>query len=227
VPDDGDLPEVPLPEGMRVTVLAPGDAELATLRPVWEREVRDAGLEPGTPYSEEEAIPTSVAALGPPPTREDVERWAATPFSKDGSEANGASVCLLLEFDGRSALLTGDAHSDPLIRGIDRLLDARGADRLDVDVFKLPHHGSRRNVSSELLERVHAGAYLFSTNGAQYGHPDLEAVARVALAAEDARLCFNYEDRVGIWREPGLVDELGYAIEAPGEGTLRIDINSA
>ena len=227
VPDDGDLPEAPLPEGMRVTVLAPGDAELATLRPVWEREVRDAGLEPGTPYSEEEAIPTSVAALGPPPTREDVERWAATPFSKDGSEANGASVSLLLEFEGRSALLTGDAHSDPLIRGIDRLLDARGADRLDVDVFKLPHHGSRRNVSSELLERVHAGAYLFSTNGAQYGHPDLEAVARVALAAEDARLCFNYEDRVGIWREPGLVDELGYAIEAPGEGTLRIDINSA
>jgi hypothetical protein len=143
---------------MRVTVLAPGDAELATLRPVWEREVRDAGLEPGTPYSEEEAIPTTVAALGPPPTRDDVERWAATPFSRDGSEANGASVSLLLEFEGRSALLTGDAHSDPLVRGVDRLLEARGSDRLDIDVFKLPHHGSRRNVSSELLERVHAGA---------------------------------------------------------------------
>lgn len=224
VPDDGDLPEVPLPDGMRVTLLAPGRAELAALRPVWEREIRAAGLEPGTPYDEEVVVPTTVAALGPPPTRDDVERWASTPSDDDTSEANGASVSMLLELDGRSALLTGDAHDEPLVRGIDRLLAARGRDRLEVGVFKLPHHGSRRNVSTELLDRVRADTYLVSTNGARYGHPDLEALARVALVAEDARLGFNYRDRVGIWAEPGLARDLGYAIHAPEQGSLRIDV---
>lgn len=224
VPDDGGLPERPLADGMRLTLLTPWSAELATLRPVWEREVRAAGLEPGMPYAEGEEVPTTVAALGPPPTGEDVERWAATPFSEDRSEANGASISLLLEFDGRSALLTGDAHSTPLVRGLDRLLPARGLERLEVDVFKLPHHGSQRNVSTQLLERVRAGAYLFSTNGAQYGHPDLEAVARVALVGEGTRLCFNYGDRAGVWGEPSLIGDLGYSVEAPGEGRLAIDV---
>ncbi|HZD16646.1 MAG TPA: MBL fold metallo-hydrolase [Actinomycetota bacterium] len=224
VPDEGDLPTIALPEGMRATVLSPGTSELAALRPVWEREVREAGLEPGTPYTEAAEIPATVAALGPPPTPEDVERWAATPSSEDGSEANGASISMLLELEGRSALLTGDAHSAPLVRGVDRLLGVRGAERLEVGVFKLPHHGSRRNVSTELIGRVRADAYVFSTNGALYGHPDLEAVARVALAADDARLCFNYDDRAGIWREPGLVDELGYILETPTEGPLRVDV---
>jgi hypothetical protein len=189
-----------------------------------EREVRAAGLEPGSPYSEVVEVPTTVAALGPPPTAEDVERWAQAAFTADGSEANGASISMLLELEGRSALLTGDAHSDPLVRGLDRLLQARGGDRLEVGVFKLPHHGSQRNVSSELLERIRADAYLFSTNGALYGHPDLEAVARVALVAEDARLCFNYPERVGIWSEPGLVGDLGYSIHAPGDGVLTVDV---
>jgi beta-lactamase superfamily II metal-dependent hydrolase len=224
VPDDGELPQLELPGGMCATLLAPGRAELAALRPVWEREVREAGLEPGTPYAEVVEVPTTVAALGPPPTAEDVERWAQTPSDDDSSEANGASISMLLELEGRSALLTGDAHSDPLVRGIDRLLQARGADRLEVGVFKLPHHGSRRNVSSELLERIRADAFLFSTNGALYGHPDLEAVARVALVAEDARLCFNYPERVGIWNESSLVSGLGYSIHAPGEGTLSVEV---
>ncbi len=224
IAEQGGLPEFELPDGMHVTVITPGPGELESLRPVWEDEVREAGLEPGVPFNEVFEVPATAEPFGPAPTRSDVETWAATEFESDDSEANGASISLLLEHDGRSALLTGDAHSDPLVRGVTRLLEARGVDRLEVDVFKLPHHGSRRNVSVELLELVTARSYLFSTNGASFGHPDREAVARVALNAAGSRLCFNYADRVGEWSEPSLMGELGYSIEAPVDGRLTIQV---
>jgi hypothetical protein len=224
VAEAGALPEFDLADGMHVTVLSPGPGELAKLKPVWETEVRAAGLDPGVPFDEVFDVPAIVMPFAGVPTRAEVEAMAATAFESDDSEANGASISLLLEHDGRSALLTGDAHSDPLVRGVTRLLEERGVDRLDVDVFKLPHHGSRRNVSVELLELVHARSYLFSTNGASFGHPDIEAVARVALNAEGSRLCFNYADRVGVWSEPSLMGELGYSILVPGEGRLTVPI---
>lgn len=221
---DGSLPEFELADGMGVTVVTPGAGELAALRPVWEAEVRKAGLEPGAPFNEVVEVPGTAVALGPPPERVDVESWAETEFESDDSEANGASITLLLEYDGRSALLTGDAHNDPLVRGVTSFLEARSLDRLDVEVFKLPHHGSRRNVSVELVDMVRARSYLFSTNGASFGHPDLEAVARVALNAVGSQLCFNYADRVGPWSEPSLMAELGYSIDAPGEGKLTVQV---
>jgi metallo-beta-lactamase superfamily protein len=224
VAEAGALPEFDLADDMHVTVVTPGPGELAELRPVWEAEVRAAGLEPGVPFDEIFEVPFSAVPFAGVPTRAEVEAMAATAFESDDSEANGASISLLLEHDGRSALLTGDAHSDPLVRGVTRLLEARGIDRLEVDVFKLPHHGSQRNVSVELLELVHARSYLFSTNGSSFGHPDPEAVARVALKAAGSRLCFNYADRAGVWSEPSLMGELGYSILVPGEGRLTVPI---
>jgi beta-lactamase superfamily II metal-dependent hydrolase len=63
-----------------------------------------------------------------------------------------------------------------------------------VNAFKMPHHGSRYNVSNELLKVVSSSQYLFSTNGAIFGHPDDEAVARVlaAGARSTKTLHFNY-----------------------------------
>jgi beta-lactamase superfamily II metal-dependent hydrolase len=81
-----------------------------------------------------------------------------------------------------------------LVEGIGRLLHARGQSRLSVDAFKVPHHGSRFNVSNDLLKSVVSPEYLFSTSGAIFGHPDDEAIGRVlATAARSTRtLHFNY-----------------------------------
>ena len=106
------------------------------------------------------------------------------------------------------ACSAGDAHPDVLIEGIDRLV---GPDNvLEVDVFKLPHHGSKANVTSDLLRRVRAHTYVFSTNGrGNQRHPDDEAVARVIQTGQP-RLAFNYRnERTGKWADPGLVARYG------------------
>lgn len=61
-----------------------------------------------------------------------------------------------------------------------------------MDVVKLPHHGSRRNVSQELVNTIDCERWLFSTNGAIFGHPDPEAVARIVVDNPEMQLMFNY-----------------------------------
>ena len=61
---------------------------------------------------------------------------------------------MLVTWAGRTALLTGDAHADVLLETLDGWLGPDG--RLEVDVFKLPHHGSKANVTNALMARVKA-----------------------------------------------------------------------
>lgn len=212
VPDQGPLPVVELPGGMRLTLLSPTREALAELRPVWEREVRKAGMVPGHPAEQAEA---QLDRLGDDEI--EPEELAAEEFEDDRSEANRASIAMLAEFEGRSLLLTGDAHAGALAGGLRRLADERGAERLPVDAFKLPHHGSRHNISQEVLELVDCDRFLVSTNGDIFGHPDPVAVSRVITVRSAPSLAFNYRtDTTERWDSSRLKRRFGYETEYPG-----------
>jgi len=65
---------------------------------------------------------------------------------------NNSSVILLLDLEGEAVLLTGDAGVPALERALD-YRDAVGLDRA-LSLVQAPHHGSRHNVSSALLDRL-------------------------------------------------------------------------
>lgn len=212
--DRGPLPVVVLPGGLKLTVLSPGRLQLAQLRPVWKAEVEKAGLVPGFGVEEAEAQPD---VLGD--DRLDPEALAAEPFVEDGSEANGASIALLAEFDGRALLLTGDAHGGVLADGLGRLVAERNTDRLRIDAFKLPHHGSRFNLSPEVLALVDCGRYLFSTNGNIFHHPDTIAVSRVVVEASERSLEFNYRTEfTERWDSSRIRRRFAYSTVFPDDG---------
>lgn len=214
IPDGGDdLPSVNLPGGMRLTLLSPGRDELLVLRKEWEKVLREAGIDPRfAPPPEPEPLPPGLERLGPPPPLPDIEALAAEEWDPDHSEANGSSIVVLAEYEEGTALLAADAHPDVFLRGIDRLVGEEGT--LEADLFKLPHHGSRANVTAELLGRVRCGRYLFSTDGSRFGHPDPQAVARVLVAGSPTELYFNYlNDRTRIWGDPRLAKRFGYAAQ--------------
>jgi hypothetical protein len=56
---------------------------------------------------------------------------------------------------------------------------------MHVDLFKLPHHGSCRNNTSELFTRVTADTYVISADG-KHGNPDRETLERLAAARAGA-----------------------------------------
>jgi beta-lactamase superfamily II metal-dependent hydrolase len=155
-----------------------------------------------------------------------LETLASTAFRKDTSVANGSSIALLAEFDGRAVLLAADAHADVLVDSIKALQRARGRDnqRLKIDAMKLSHHGSANGTSIELLSMLDCRNYLVSTNGNIFYHPDREAIARVILhGGNRPTLHFNYRSQYNeLWDSPALKERYDYAVQYPLDGTVGL-----
>jgi beta-lactamase superfamily II metal-dependent hydrolase len=196
VPDHGTLPEKILRGGMKLTVLSPGEPQLAKLRANWKSVVQGAGLDPKNKERWKKLLAAAArkgvksSILGEPTVR----MLARSRFDPDTAPANGSTIAMLAEFGGKSVLLSGDAYAPVLVDALVRLRQARGLTKLKADVFKMPHHGSSGNANSELLAALPAARYIFSSSGAVFGHPDDEAVARVIANPTGSRktLYFNY-----------------------------------
>jgi len=225
---DAALPRKEFADGLTLTVLSPYAQQLANLKPVWNKAVRDAGLEPGQPAAETptEPLPEGLEQLGPAGLP-DVLALAAVPFHADTAQANGSTIAVLLEHDGVSAVLCGDAFPAVVQTSVQRLLEERNAERLTTDAFKLPHHGSHANISKELLEKIDTRHFLFSSNGSHTRHPHLEAVARVLVTtAPGSSLLFNYRTSFNeAWDAGELKGELHYETLYPAEGATGLTVD--
>jgi len=104
----------------------------------------------------------------------------------DRSIPNLSSIMVLAQADGKTILLTGDGRGDHLLQGLAqaKLLNAKG--KLHVDVFKVPHHGSDRNVTKTFFQTVTADQYVISANG-QNDNPDLATLIWIAESARKRR----------------------------------------
>jgi beta-lactamase superfamily II metal-dependent hydrolase len=217
VPDKGALPSHTLKGGMKLTLLSPTRQKLRALLPKWEKECKKAGLDP-----QEEPpppIPEGLEAMGPI----DVEELASREFEEDTAEANGSSIAFLAEFDNRRVLFGADAHPSLLQESILRL--PGGA--VEVDAFKLAHHGSKYNTSPELLRIVKTHRYLFSSSGAQFHHPDRETIARIVKPKlPDCELWFNYRSQyTEIWDDGDLREDWKYQSVFPTTGSgIIVDV---
>ena len=124
-------------------------------------------------------------------------------------------------------MLAADCHADVLLDSINRLQRISEADRLKLDAFKLPHHGSRNNLSKDLIQKIDCTRYLFSSNGAYYKHPDKEAVARVIKYGIGIRqLIFNYSTAFNdIWDVDEWKIQYGYSLTFPDSGVSGQEID--
>jgi hypothetical protein len=222
VPDEGPLPVKLLDGGLQLTVLSPLPLQLAKLRPVWEPLVREHGLDPAVEPAKPEPLPPELESLGTP----SIEQLAAKPFKSDFKEANGSSIVVLAEFEGHRALLCADAFPEVVRGSVERLLED-GQDRLALDAFKLPHHGSRANINLGLLRRVSAPVHLISSDGTSTHHPHPEAIARTIVTQDHPRLRFNYRTEFTERWEPRGVGGFAWEADFPAAGakglTIKLD----
>lgn len=70
------------------------------------------------------------------------------------SPENNSSTILLFQFDEKSYLFTGDAGSPALTRATDFAEFTLGIDLKSCCWHQIPHHGSRRNIGPDLLNRM-------------------------------------------------------------------------
>lgn len=193
--------------GPRITVLSPTAKRLAILGAKWHEAVSEG-------RRGEEGETDTVDA---PPPLGDLAALADATYPKDSSAPNGSSIALLLEHRGASVLLSGDAFGNVLGAALDGLAKARGVAAIEVDAFKLPHHGSRGNVLKAMLALAPARHYIVSTNGDTFDHPDDAAIARTVLAGADgSTIWFNYRTpRAERWDDPELRAQYGHRVRFP------------
>jgi len=101
---------------------------------------------------------------------------------KDRSAPNLSSIMFLAEADGKTILFTGDAREDHIINGL-RERNILTGETIEVDILKLPHHGSERNVSKEFFETVLAKTYIASGNG-DHHNPHANTLKMIAESAK-------------------------------------------
>ncbi|RUW55471.1 hypothetical protein EOA32_01600 [Mesorhizobium sp. M1A.F.Ca.ET.072.01.1.1] len=122
-------------------ILAPLDEQIEEFRKEWHDKLGPAGAGP-----------------------------AALAQYLDDSIPNLASIVALLEYDGTSVLLTGDARGDLIVKACNKAGLIRNG-KMKVDVLKVPHHGSDRDLETSFFEIIEAKHYIISANG-NFGNPD-------------------------------------------------------
>lgn len=102
----------------------------------------------------------------------------------DRSVYNLSSIVVLAESAGKRILLTGDGRGDHTLEGLEAagLLDAEG--KIEIDILKMPHHGSIRNIDADYFEKIRAQHYVISADG-KFDNPDIPALKLISDARPD------------------------------------------
>jgi beta-lactamase superfamily II metal-dependent hydrolase len=146
--------------GLTFTVVGPNAERLDNLEADWKKKLK---------------------AKKKKPTAAELQQLAADFL--DESVYNLSSIVVLAEVGGKSMLLTGDARGDDILKGL-RSAKLLTNDALHVDVLKVPHHGSDRNVSTVFFRTVTADHYVISADGA-HGNPDPPMLKMLTEARTD------------------------------------------
>lgn len=188
------LPRLDLEGGMRLTVLGPTAERLSALKPVWKKEVQAALKREQHSTSVLERMGGAVE-LRELDSKSALSRLAERGRNRDDSPANASSIVLLLEYQGKRILLSGDSFSTDLKRSVQLLSPTQP---LELTAFKIPHHGSNGNLCKALIESVICQQWLISTDGSRFRHPDDETLARILSYSKQrpANVGFNVSSAI-------------------------------
>ena len=126
--------------------------------------------------------------------------------------------------------MRGDDH---VLAGLDEAGIAHDA-KTHVDILKLPHHGSIRNMRAEFFASVTADHYVISADG-RHGNPETETLELIAGSPADDDFTIHLTNRVGTDDLERRLDVFLAAKEASGRAygvrfraetahSLRIDL---
>jgi beta-lactamase superfamily II metal-dependent hydrolase len=149
-------------DNLTLRIIGPTKANLEELRNLWRKWLEK--------YETADISEPSIAAVA------------------DKSIPNLSSIVVLAEADGKRVLITGDARGDHIIDGLrlaGGLFDDNDDDgHMHVDVLKVPHHGSARNVTKGFFKALTSDMYIISADG-RYGNPDFSTLKWIVEAAQE------------------------------------------
>ena len=164
-------------EGAKVTIIGPLENRLDALRKAWEKALKKPTKKARQAALQELFLPSK---------------------QLDKSVPNLSSIVVLVKIGKHKLLLTGDAHGDDVVKAWKAL--GLGNQPVTIDVLKLPHHGSIRNVTKALLEFFVAEHYVFSADG-KHDNPDAPTIEAVVKMHGKRNIVLHFTNEDVKWSE--------------------------
>lgn len=97
---------------------------------------------------------------------------------KSVTPPNLASIMFLVKEGNKTALFTGDGHSDDIMKGLKSIGELDETKGIHLDVLKVQHHGAAANISEDFCNKVTADTYIFCGNG-EHSNPELDVIKAI------------------------------------------------
>ncbi|MCT4614457.1 MAG: hypothetical protein N4A49_06240 [Marinifilaceae bacterium] len=99
--------------------------------------------------------------------------------TEDNSPVNGASIAFVYEDNVTKGLFLSDAHPTVIIQSLKTFVQ-EGNDRIKFDFVKLSHHGSKKNLTQELLDLIDCENFIITANANKtHCHPSKQTLAMI------------------------------------------------
>ncbi|MEE8525933.1 MAG: hypothetical protein V3T72_18510 [Thermoanaerobaculia bacterium] len=185
-----DGPPVPIDQGFGLTfeVLAPGETRLQAFQKKWRDFLVDKQLAQVRTASFDDTSPANLSSIVVLAKRNG-KSMLLTGDARGDDIVNGLVGARLLREDAAYPIREDFPAGRSGTRQWKEKL--RQADTVDpvssfgVDLLKMPHHGSDRNVMTGFFRRVLADHYVISADG-NHGNPDVPTLRMIAEARGDA-----------------------------------------
>lgn len=155
----------------------------------------------------------------------------------DESVPNLSSIVLLVKSGNKTMLLTGDGRGDHTLEGLEKVKLVKKGGKLHVNVLKLPHHGSVRNVDAGYFKRITADHYIVSANGRD-DNPDLDTLKLISKARPDDKFTIHFTHTLDEFIDAGVAKQIKAFLDKdakagrkykvkfrdPGQPSIRIEL---
>lgn len=110
-------------------------------------------------------------------TKEKIERMATSRYSYDYTDENMESIAFVLVCGNKKMLFLSDANIEVCRKNLEQTY---GNTPLKINLIKLPHHGSKRNISMRFLKQYYSDSYLISAGETKL-RPSMETIAMILV----------------------------------------------
>jgi beta-lactamase superfamily II metal-dependent hydrolase len=226
IKEENKLPVITLQGGMEITLLNPYQIGLQKMLPVWSKELEK--------FKDEKTFKQRLKEdyryddlgndlLG----SSAIEQLQKEEVKGDTSEANGSSIAFLASYENKHGLFAADAHTKYLEKSVQTLLKQQGKSVLNIDAWKLAHHGSKKSTLDTIMPIIQAKKILISSDGKKFKHPDQETIAKLLKHnSKPMSLYFNYKTEYNqMWDESAKKEKYSYQAFYPQqEEGIKIEL---
>lgn len=175
---------------VKLTILSPTVEKLSLLQDHWKKKKAEYYKKYGTAKSSGKQ-----KCVFDYNTKFENFDFGTLEMTEDESAVNGASIAFVYEDDNTKGLFLSDAHPSIIEQSLKSFVQV-GKNQIKFDFVKLSHHGSKNNLTKELLELIDCNNFIITANANKsHCHPNKQTLAMITQYYGESNVKFYFSEK--------------------------------